>query len=580
MFERLRAQIDSVREAAARVVDVVRGTSNGPATVGIDALSPFYSGDFGVEQHYLTGNKFSGGFGSTQIFTLDYWTLRARSRQLFTTNLYARGLIRRLVTNEIAVGLHLEATPSEKLLGKPDDALADWAEDVENRFALWQADPWLCDAREEMTFGALQIQARMEALIEGDVLIVLRQFQSTQLPRVQLILGSSVQSPMYTTNLPKGATIKHGVQLDAQGRQVGYWVNQPDGTSKYIPAYGEKSGRRIAWLVYGTEKKLDDVRGQPMLSLVLQSMREIDRYRDSTQRKAVINSMLAMFVQKTVDTKIGSRPFSMGATKKGIVDTTGAEPVAPRKFNVAGLIPGLVLDELNPGEEPKAFPANGTDEKFGEFERAIIQAIAWAHEIPPEILMLSFNSNYSASQAALNEFKIYLNKVRTAFGDTLCTPIYVEWLIGMSLAGKINAPELLESWRDPKLWDVYAAWTSCDWSGNIKPSVDPVTMAEGYEKLISMGGMTRDRMARETTGSKFSQNVKKLRLENEALVRANLPLLALDPKAIAAKATADNADGITAPANSRGGLRVAADDIDHESIDEEHEGPRPLRLLS
>jgi hypothetical protein len=55
----------------------------------------------------LTGDKFAGGFGATKVFTPDYWTLRQRSEQLFHENLYARGLIRRLVTNEINTGLTL-----------------------------------------------------------------------------------------------------------------------------------------------------------------------------------------------------------------------------------------------------------------------------------------------------------------------------------------------------------------------------------------------------------------------------------------------------------------------------------------
>ena len=74
-----------------------------------------------------TGDKWNGGFGATEFLITDYWTLRARSKQLFESSHYARGLIRRLVTNEINTGLNLEATPEEVLLGKPEDSLADWS---------------------------------------------------------------------------------------------------------------------------------------------------------------------------------------------------------------------------------------------------------------------------------------------------------------------------------------------------------------------------------------------------------------------------------------------------------------------
>lgn len=508
----------------------------GPPTISVDAL-----GAFDFTQNFDTGDKFPGGFGQTRIVTPDYWTLRARAAQLFEQSHYARGLIRRLVTNEINVGLHLEATPQEKLLGLEQDALAEWAEDVETRFELWQSDPWLCDHAELRTFGALQQAARLDALVSGDVLVVLRQFQATGLPRVQLISGSAVQSP-YGITPRAGSRIVHGVELDGMDRQVAYWVRQRDGTSKRLPAWGEKSGRRLAWLVYGSERRLDDVRGKPVLSQMLQSLREIDRYRDSVQRKAVVNSMLAMFVEKTQE-KMGSKPITGGAIRRGVADSGTTGPTGePRRYNVAENIPGLVIDELQPGEKPQAFPSHGTDEKFGDFESAIIQSVAWALEYPPEIIVLSFKSNYSASQAAINELKTALNKTRTTFGESFCRPIYEEWLLAQVLSKKVKAPGLLEAWRDSKAYDAYAAWTSSDWSGNIKPSVDLSKLVKGYEGLVAGGYITRDRASRELTGTKFSQNVKKLRLENEQLVEANKVLAELEAGQPAEPSRADGPD--------------------------------------
>jgi hypothetical protein len=114
------------------------------------------------------GEKFPGGFGPTLLLTTDYWTLRARSAQLFETNIYGRGVIRRLLTNELNTGLHLECTPVESVLGKEEDSLADWSEDVESRFLLWAKDPYLCDYYQRSTFGALQVQLRRESLLDDE----------------------------------------------------------------------------------------------------------------------------------------------------------------------------------------------------------------------------------------------------------------------------------------------------------------------------------------------------------------------------------------------------------------------------
>jgi capsid protein len=274
-----------------------------------DAMSPYSAP---VRSLWHDGEKYPGGFGFTELLTADYFTLRARSQQLFKTNIYARGIVRRLVTNVINVGLHLEAVPDDNILGVSADDLAELAETIENRFALWERSPALCDYRGQQSFGALQASAKMAALISGDVLVVVHQDALTGLPKVRLIDGARVQSPFglgaNEPSIPKGHVIKHGVELDKDGRQVAYWIVSSDETLERrverLPAVGS-TGRRTAWLVYGSDKLHDEVRGEPILSILLQSLREIDRYRDAVQRKATINAILAMFIKKDQGTLKG-----------------------------------------------------------------------------------------------------------------------------------------------------------------------------------------------------------------------------------------------------------------------------------
>lgn len=472
------------------------------------------------------GTKFPGGYGPTQLQTVDYWTLRARSIHLFTQNMYARGLIRRLITNEINKGLTPESIPDESVLGLEPGSLGDWTEENENRFFLWGKNPILCDYRQRSTFGAIQRAARQEALIAGDILVVLRQSQATRLPTIQLISGNRIQTPLFdnTNRIPQSHTVRHGVQFDSRDRIVGYWIRQDTGEFIKIPAWGEKSGRRIAWLVYGTDKRLDEVRGQPLLSIILQSLKDIDDYRDSAQRKALINSFFAMSVEKDSD-KPGTLPIRGGAVRNDEINTGDANNIT-RPLNVSQYIPGVAVDELQTGEKLKFHGGDGTDTNFAAFEETITAAIAWANELPPEILRLAFSNNYSASQAALNEFRIYQDKIWSSWGEEFCTPIYVEWLIAESLIGKnANAMDILQSWRDNSRFDLFAAWTSVEWYGSIKPTTDMLKQTKGSENLLKMGLSTHAREARITTGTKYSQNIKRLKRENEQLVEAMKPIL-------------------------------------------------------
>ncbi|MCK5609278.1 phage portal protein, partial [Candidatus Pacearchaeota archaeon] len=471
----------------------------------------------------FTGDKFYRGFGLTEIQLIDYWTLRQRSAQLFNKNLYARGLIRRLVTNEINTGLILEAMPNENILEISEDVLSDWADKVEDRFGLWGENPRMCDYLRADTFSEIQKKARQEALVTGDVLIVSRQSQQTKLPTIELVGGHHVRTPLNQRNLRSGHKIIEGVELDKQNRQVAYYVTQNDGTSKRIPAFGDKSGRRIAWLLYGTDKRLGEVRGQPLLALILQSINEIDKYRDATQLKATMNAFLVMFIKRS-GKGIGSRPLTEGgAIRKDSVTTTD-ESGNQKVFEISKQLPGLALQDLAPDEEPVGFHNQGVDEKFGDFEKAIIQGIAWANEIPPEILCLAFSNNYSASQAAISEFKMYLNSFRAGFGKSFCQPIYVEWLLSEVLLGRINAAGLIEAWRNMgQQYDIFGAWTFADFTGAIKPSTDMKKQGEATVILRDNGWTTNARASRELTGTKFRRNIKKLKKENKMRAEAMRP---------------------------------------------------------
>lgn len=494
---------------------------NSIASISVDALGAYVP----TALSSFNGDKFDGGFGVTQLFTADYWTLRARSEQLFKENLYARGLIRRLITNEINVGLFPESNPDTRVLGKDGTDLTQWTELVEARFDMWANSPATCDYYQEQTFGQIQQTARREALVCGDVLVVLSQSKRTKMPMVRLVSGARVRTPFDQEARP-GHTIKHGVEMDAQGRVVAYWITQDDLTSKRLPAHGEKSGRRIAWLIFGTEKRLDEIRGEPLLSIVLQSLKEQDRYRDATLRKAVVTSILAMFIKKTQD-KPGSLPLTGGATRRGVnTPEAAASTTTPnRKFALSN--PGVVIEELQVGEEPVAFNNQGVDTNFADFEAAITHAIAWSNEVPPEILTLAFKNNYSASQAAINEFKQYINKVWADFGQCFCTPVFNEWLVSEALLGRVQAEGFLEAWGDPEKYDIFGAWSRVAWYGSIKPSTDMLKATRGSQALVQEGWSTNARESRVLTGTKFSDNIKWLVRENQAKAEALRPFLEL-----------------------------------------------------
>lgn len=479
--------------------------------IDVNNLPAAYDGGSSYQNSSFTGEKFAGGFGITELYDMDYWTLRKRSAQLFRDNIYARGMIRRLISNEINTGLTLDCTPSEELIPNMDeDELTEWAENVERRHHAYMEDARVCDFLGKNTGYQLQRYIRREALIEGDVLCVLKYDTQSGQDRLQVITGSCVVNP------PNGKTnIENGVETDSAGRHIAYWIEQENGQVVRQPAFGTASNRRVAWLVYGCDKRYAENRGEPLLAIILQSLKEIDRYRDAAQRKAVINSLVAMYVTKEHD-KPGTRSLTAATTNRQSAPARDAES-PQRRNNYGAMSPGVVIDELQQGEDIKGFRPDGTDINFAAFENAIIVAIAWANEMPPEILQLQFSNNYSASQAAINEFKMYLNLARSDFSAQLLKPWYKAWLYNELIARRVSADGLLTAWNDKRQYPLYNAWVSSDWTGAIKPSTDMVKQTKAYGNMVERGWITNERAAKELNGTNFRQNMKRIAREQKLI---------------------------------------------------------------
>lgn len=485
--------------------------------IGVDELPSAATGVPAVDYRftYLDGDKFIGGFGDTQLHLIDYWTLRMRSIQLYNENLYAEGIVNSFITNVINTGLTLESKPIASILGMDQDQLNEWTDDIEARFSTYCNNPKLVDYYGEKTLSELQQQRELQALVEGDVLTVLHFDSKTMLPKVQLIPAGCVQTPFDGDyNIPKGHTIEHGVEKDANYRTVAYHVVLNDGKSKRFPRYGSRSGRVVANLYIPGKNLLGNCRGMPLLANVLQSLREIDRYRDSVQRKALVSSFLALAVEKDADT-IGAKPLGAASTRSASIND-GKYSLNMKSFN-----PGVVIDDMPAGHKIKMMGSEGTDLSFAEFEASILNAIAWSKGMPPEILKKQFGSNYAASKQANAEWGMFLDMERTNTTRINDQPVFESWLYVETLKGRISSPGLIEAWDDPEKYDIKGAWIAGDWAGSIKPNADLVKEVQGFKLAVEEGFCTRDYASRSLFNKKFAANARDLVGENALLLPAS-----------------------------------------------------------
>ena len=427
----------------------------------------------------------------------------------------------RISTNVINEGLKPESIPPELITGLNNEQTVEWTEKVETFFKLYAEDE-TADREKVHNFSTLQKIAHMESLIEGDILVTLEIDENTKLPSVKLISGRHVANGFNSDKIKgKNNTVEFGVELDKQRRHVAFHVlkkheNGRRGSEAVrVLARGKTTGLLKAWLLYESPPLPGKVRGFPILTRILQATDQIETYAVYEMEASKVNAALAAWVEKSKP-GAGTQPLR-GVTKRTVEDQT-IDPT-PKVYNQAGLI----VHEVAYGEKLQSFKTDRPNVNFKDFKNAVLEDIAAALEIPPEILALKFGNNFSASRQAEIEFKTYVRKARKYFSDQFNKPIYHRWLMNMVTKGMIQAKGYLSAITNGDIF-VRNGWQLSRWNGFVKQNVDILKEAKAYQIYKMMGWITGEQAAAELTETDFRSNVKRLKPENKSLADANEPL--------------------------------------------------------
>jgi capsid protein len=108
-----------------------------------------------------------------------------------------------------------------------------------------------------------------------------------------------------------------------------------------------------------------------------------------------------------------------------------------------------------------------------------------ALEMPYEVLVMHFQSSYSAARAAMLMAWKGFRARREFLATNLCNPVYELWLADEVAEGRISAPGFFAS-------DVVrAAWCAAIWTGDGPGSIDPVKEVQAAEKRVALGISTK-----------------------------------------------------------------------------------------
>ena len=468
---------------------------------------------------YMSGSGYAGAGASTskrnflgwkpfsqtadQDITANLPILRNRSRALYVGGGLPRGAINKLVTNVVGSGLMLNSQIDYNYLGISRDEASQIERTIEREFKLWADDKYSCDIGNSVNFYEMQGLAFLSMLMSGDCFVLLpqklRSGNSYRL-KLQLLESDRVTNPI---NPDITKDILEGIESDTYGAPIAYHIKQRnsplDHETKFarVEAYTKNGRANVLHLM--TRERPEQRRGIPLISGIIEQVKQLTRYADAELDAAVLSAFFTIFIKKSAPEYNAEWTPPTESESEGQADPSGMESPNEKPTDMK-LAPGAI-HELDEGESIEIANPSRPNQQFDAFTTAIIRQIGVAIEVPYEVLVQHFQSSYSASRAAiLQAWQMFYNR-RDWLIANFCLPVYKEWMTEAVVFGRLSLPGFLDNPLARQ------AWLGVNFYGSSMPEIDPVKAVNAATKRIDEGLSTREREAMTLTGMNFDEIV-------------------------------------------------------------------------
>lgn len=439
------------------------------------------------------GEKNMGEIGPIKDYRLDYEALRLRSWEAYLTSEIAQTVLKKYILWMIGTGLKLQCSPNKTVLKAEgiEFESEEFNKITEARYSVFSKSK-MSDHAGMRSLNFVSKTAYKNAIIGGDVLVVLR-YDKKKGVTVQLIDGSHVQSPSYGSEwypvvLPDGNLIKNGIEVTPAGEHVRYFVRNRDYSYTTIQAKGKNSGLVQAFLVYGLEYRLDNIRGIPLISVVLEKIAKLERYSEAAVGSAEERAKIVFSVEHE-QFSTGENPLIKGVVKAynvdAVTDDLPTDSVGVQLANTISATTNKQTFNMPIGASLKALESKN-ELYFKDFFTTYIDLICATIGIPPNVAMSSYNDSFSASRAATKDWEHTLNVGRADFSSQFDQNIYNYWLEVQILTNKIQAPGYLQALMENNSM-VLESYRTARFTGAMFPHIDP--LKEANAERVKLGAL-------------------------------------------------------------------------------------------
>ncbi len=348
----------------------------------------------------------------------DLRLLRARARELGRNNSYVKRYFRLLVNNVIGpMGIKLQA---QVRAGDEPDTNANAA--IESTWNAWASSPVTVDGKLTLRRFEKLIIKTMACDGEAFVRLWLGFEGNAHGLALQAIDADLLDE---TFNRPRRGTeneIRMGVEIDAIGRAVGYWVWNAPGTDLMRERYFIPADQMIH--LYDPER-VNQTRGVTWVHSVMVPAHMLNAYEESEAVAARIGASKMGLFEKRVDSLAGDL-------------STDPKPAAMEAN------PGT-FEIVPDGYEFKAWEPDHPTAQFPAFIKQMLRKIASGFSVFYNVLA---NDAEGVSYSTMRSFALVerddWRSIQQDFIDIWRRPLYSAWLGMALLTGSLKLPS-----RDP-----------------------------------------------------------------------------------------------------------------------------------
>ncbi|MGK0735806.1 phage portal protein [Yokenella regensburgei] len=253
--------------------------------------------------------------------------------------------------------------------------------------------------------------------------------------------------------------LNQGVFLDNWGRPKKFLVY------KSLPVSGRQLDTKEidadSMLHLKFTRRLHQTRGTSMVSGVLMRLSALKEYEDSELTAARIAAALGMYI------------------KKGDGQTFDADS-ASKEDRELEIQPGMLYDELLPGEEIGMIKSDRPNPNLETFRNGQLRAVAAGSRLSFSSTARNYNGTFSAQRQELVESTDGYLILQDWFIGAVTRPMYRAWLKMAIASGEIKVPRGVD--KDTLYGAVY--------SGPVMPWIDPVKEVNAWVTQIRGGSAT------------------------------------------------------------------------------------------